>query len=74
MSFEGVIVIITRVFSCMTLLRLCILLGLDIENDDMAAVLAPELCSRSSFRGVRVPIIRNLPYKEGLLDESATWI
>ena len=64
--------IIIRVLSYVAFRRLRILSCQVFENDDMAAVLAPELCSRSSFRGVRVPIIRNLPYKDGLLAEGLT--
>ena len=54
--------IITRVFSCMTFLRLCILRGLDIENDDMAAVSRLQCSSRLSFGHVIVIIICILLY------------
>ena len=54
--------IITSDFSCMTLLRLCILRGLDIENDDMAAVSRLKCSSRLSFGHVIVIIICILSY------------
>ena len=44
---------IIRILSC-----------LDIENDVVAAVQAPKLCSRSRFRGVRVIIICILSYMD----------
>ena len=66
-SFGRVIVIITRVFSYMGFHRPRILRGQVVENGDMAAVLAPQVCSRSSFTGVRVPSVRILPYKGALL-------
>ena len=72
LSFGHVIVIIICVLSYVAFRRLRILSCQVFENDDMATVLAPELCSRSSFRRVRVPTICKLPYKDGLLDESFT--
>ena len=43
---------------------LSILSCLVIESDAMAAVLAPKVCSRSRFRGVRVIIICILSYMD----------
>ena len=59
--------IITRVFSYMGFYRPRILRGLVVKNHDMAAVLAPQVCSRSSFREVKVPIVCISLYKGGLL-------
>jgi len=61
LSFGHVIVIIICILSYVAFRRLRILPCHVFKNDDMATVLAPELCSRSSFRGVIVRIICNLP-------------
>ena len=56
-----------HVFSFMDFHRPRLLRGLVVTNDDMAAVLAAHLCSRSSFRGVKVPIVCILEYKGPVL-------
>ena len=65
--------IIIRILSHIGFPRLRVLSCQVLESDAMARVLAPQLCSRSRFGGVRVTFIRILQYGGGVQGEGRTW-
>ena len=58
------VIVIIRVFSYTGFPRLRILSCQVVENDGLARVWAPKLCSRSRFERVRVLFTEILPYRE----------